>query len=74
MDKDCRVSERHPRPPSSVLLIPASQAIWSAIANRRTWVTEGPLKAIVVQDWLRHTALGVPGVSAWQEGFLLMRR
>ena len=29
------------------------------------WITEGPLKAIVAQDRLRHTVLGVPGITAW---------
>ena len=29
------------------------------------WITEGPLKAIVAQERLRHTVLGVPGVGAW---------
>lgn len=31
------------------------------------WVTEGPLKAIVAQERLKHTVLGVAGVSAWQD-------
>lgn len=29
------------------------------------WVTEGPLKAIVAQERLQHTVIGVPGVGAW---------
>lgn len=29
------------------------------------WITEGPLKALVAQAFLRHTVIGVPGVSAW---------
>ena len=29
------------------------------------WITEGPLKAIVAQERLRHTVLGVPGIAAW---------
>ena len=34
--------------------------------NDVIWVTEGPLKAIVAQERLQHTVLGVPGVTAWQ--------
>ena len=29
------------------------------------WITEGPLKAIVAQETLGHTVLGVPGAGAW---------
>ena len=34
--------------------------------NDVVWVTEGPLKAIVAQERLGHTVLGVAGVTAWQ--------
>ena len=29
------------------------------------WITEGPLKAIIAQDRLQHTVLGLPGVTVW---------
>ena len=33
--------------------------------NDALWITEGPLKAIVAQQFLRHTVLGVAGITAW---------
>ena len=38
------------------------------IRDRRTWLTEGPLKANVTSERLAAVVIGVPGVASWRAG------